>query len=487
MTKRRKHSKTKGLKRPDFWWDKYHLEMPTPREDRLSWCRNIILGNTVNLLKNGMLQEMEAQFVDTTETSYDKVTGNQIMTDEFFKDLSEEEITNPRSMSMFGKISSILYAQWCACNGKDINFLEQQYQYGDPAGGLSGEEVAHHISTVFENYAILAKWLYHEQPSAIVTDLMAKAFADMDTNNVPTELFQMPFDAFYIHLETPMVIDWKPSEPNVKAHPNDNKIVGFLVADGRKDPIQGPLAASWDYSHRPRIKVIALRESYTGDSGYYLDGLVNADEWGWYLDGETVGEGHPLKSTLKEQRAVNPKIMDSSPYASKRTMLYMEQAQNLVINALLYLNATNRKVREEKIWGDTHKRFEFLWKAQLLLHKAKTRKDYRRAKELLHQRKRNIKKSKAGHVFWIDEHKDESPDTNGNGQPHTSPTTHWRRAHWHSFRYGAMKQADGTPIPKEKRPLRLKFLPPVRIKGRKKKEDTARTSYGMRMFTPEER
>lgn len=40
---------------------------------------------------------------------------------------------------------------------------------------------------------------------------------------------------------------------------------------------------------------------------------------------------------------------------------------------------------------------------------------------------------------------------------------HIRRAHWHGFRSGKRVNDDGTPIPAEKRPFHLKWLPPIAV------------------------
>tara|TARA_B100000963_G_scaffold310783_1_gene287451 strand:- start:3050 stop:4387 length:1338 start_codon:yes stop_codon:yes gene_type:complete len=444
MTRRHKKNRKKAIKRPDFWWDSYQH---TSGNDQLSPYRNVVIGKLVEIMKTDFDPEdcISVREADLEGKSFEERIGSRI--------------------SRFGALSCLSYMQWCNLIGVPHNHLQTYAKMGKREAWE-----AYQVASVFELWVHVAQWLHHEQPSAIVTDLMAKAFAEMDTDNVPTELFQMPFPTFYLHLEKPMILEVPDQD-----HPNDNKIVGFMVTDGRTEHVQGPLLDDWHYSNRPHIKVIALRESYTKKDGEYHDGLVNSDDWFWYLDKDTVGEGHPLKGDK-----VNPR---RHKHNKGRLSHYMTEAQNLVINALLYLNATNRKVREEKVWGEAHKRFEFLWQAQAFMLRAKTNREYKEARQRVGLQKR--KKIREGHVFWIDDHKE--PEESSAKGTHASPTTHWRRAHWHSYRYGAMKRADGTPIPKEKRPLRLKFLPPVRIKGRKKKEDTARTSYGMRMFTPEER
>ena len=45
----------------------------------------------------------------------------------------------------------------------------------------------------------------------------------------------------------------------------------------------------------------------------------------------------------------------------------------------------------------------------------------------------------------------------------SSVRVHIRRAHWHGFRSGKKLADDGTPIPTEKRPFSLKWLPPIAV------------------------
>lgn len=45
----------------------------------------------------------------------------------------------------------------------------------------------------------------------------------------------------------------------------------------------------------------------------------------------------------------------------------------------------------------------------------------------------------------------------------TAPRPHIRRAHWHGFRSGPMKRADGEPIPAEERRFDLRWLPPIPV------------------------
>lgn len=46
---------------------------------------------------------------------------------------------------------------------------------------------------------------------------------------------------------------------------------------------------------------------------------------------------------------------------------------------------------------------------------------------------------------------------------HASPRAHIRRAHWHGFRSGPMKNSTGDHIPAENRPYELQWLPPIPI------------------------
>lgn len=51
----------------------------------------------------------------------------------------------------------------------------------------------------------------------------------------------------------------------------------------------------------------------------------------------------------------------------------------------------------------------------------------------------------------------------GQGDSHTGPRPHIRRAHWHGFRSGAMKRADGSEIPVAERKFALRWLPPIPV------------------------
>lgn len=46
---------------------------------------------------------------------------------------------------------------------------------------------------------------------------------------------------------------------------------------------------------------------------------------------------------------------------------------------------------------------------------------------------------------------------------HAGPRAHIRRAHWHGFRSGPIKQGDGTPIPATARPLDVRWMPPIAV------------------------
>lgn len=46
---------------------------------------------------------------------------------------------------------------------------------------------------------------------------------------------------------------------------------------------------------------------------------------------------------------------------------------------------------------------------------------------------------------------------------HAGPRPHIRRAHWHSFRKGPMKDADGAAIPAHARAVALRWLPPIPV------------------------
>lgn len=49
------------------------------------------------------------------------------------------------------------------------------------------------------------------------------------------------------------------------------------------------------------------------------------------------------------------------------------------------------------------------------------------------------------------------------GGTHAGPRPHIRRAHWHGFRSGPVKQANGTPIPTNERKFTLRWLPPISV------------------------
>lgn len=48
-------------------------------------------------------------------------------------------------------------------------------------------------------------------------------------------------------------------------------------------------------------------------------------------------------------------------------------------------------------------------------------------------------------------------------RPHAGPRPHIRRAHWHSFRTGPMKDAAGATIPAHAREVALRWLPPIPV------------------------
>lgn len=49
------------------------------------------------------------------------------------------------------------------------------------------------------------------------------------------------------------------------------------------------------------------------------------------------------------------------------------------------------------------------------------------------------------------------------GDTHAGPRPHIRRAHWHGFRSGPMKRADGSDIPAGQRKFDLRWLPPIPV------------------------
>jgi hypothetical protein len=51
----------------------------------------------------------------------------------------------------------------------------------------------------------------------------------------------------------------------------------------------------------------------------------------------------------------------------------------------------------------------------------------------------------------------------GSASDHVGPRGHVRRAHWHGFRSGPRKAADGTDISAEQRPFELRWLPPIPV------------------------
>lgn len=51
----------------------------------------------------------------------------------------------------------------------------------------------------------------------------------------------------------------------------------------------------------------------------------------------------------------------------------------------------------------------------------------------------------------------------GEERPHAGPRPHIRRAHWHSFRTGPMKDATGAAIPAHAREVALRWLPPIPV------------------------
>lgn len=51
----------------------------------------------------------------------------------------------------------------------------------------------------------------------------------------------------------------------------------------------------------------------------------------------------------------------------------------------------------------------------------------------------------------------------GQAETHSGPRPHIRRAHWHGFRSGPMKRADGTEILSTQRKFDLKWLPPIPV------------------------
>lgn len=53
-------------------------------------------------------------------------------------------------------------------------------------------------------------------------------------------------------------------------------------------------------------------------------------------------------------------------------------------------------------------------------------------------------------------------ETAGDGT-HEGPRPHIRRAHWHGFRSGPMKRADGSTVPTGERAFALRWLPPIAV------------------------
>lgn len=49
------------------------------------------------------------------------------------------------------------------------------------------------------------------------------------------------------------------------------------------------------------------------------------------------------------------------------------------------------------------------------------------------------------------------------GGSHAGPRPHIRRAHWHSFRKGPMKDASGAAVPAHARDVALRWLPPIPV------------------------
>ena len=54
-------------------------------------------------------------------------------------------------------------------------------------------------------------------------------------------------------------------------------------------------------------------------------------------------------------------------------------------------------------------------------------------------------------------------EATGQGGTHAGPRPHIRRAHWHGFRTGPMKRADGSEIAAAERVLSLRWLPPIAV------------------------
>lgn len=57
----------------------------------------------------------------------------------------------------------------------------------------------------------------------------------------------------------------------------------------------------------------------------------------------------------------------------------------------------------------------------------------------------------------------QAEQTGSGGGEHAGPRPHIRRAHWHGFRSGPMKRADGSDIPTAERRFDLRWLPPIAV------------------------
>jgi hypothetical protein len=336
-------------------------------------------------------------------------------------------------------------------------------------------------------YALFRSLVLYEdsgQQVIAVGPRMQRAMAETDLRGVPPDRVRLPYDCFYLALPDCEWSLWdgsatgwhrvggvyvyrEPTDPRVLCvfcwgRPNDHStsstddaVLWFTLDLDAKHPLDTQLLTS-----PPDVD---LKDSVVGrverDTQWIRNPKSDLDALISYVFSDST---HDISDAG---------CATVGPDADAILATVQETARNLlrvIVNTVLYINSTAPELSGVET---------FDWRRVELENELRRKKAPKspRAKKL----RSELERLSRARWIWVGPQIERAPanrETSAGG----SPADHWRRGYWNYYHTGPKKTADGTPIPTNRRPICMHWIPPQWVGLHGTPPSPSPSTYGVR-------
>ena len=280
--------------------------------------------------------------------------------------------------------------------------------------------------------SMMVAYRAHSQQVMRVGPKMQAAFENTSVKGVPVDVFNTPYPCFYVDLPGSSMRVW--GGPRTGMHAVAGAYVEYRATTGYLR------VYIWGEPN-------ALSMDPLDDASFWFDLKLK--------DSELDFEEH-LMSVLS-----SPANDHSDPGTEPERMSEDIRAEvcatatavlRIIVNTCLYVTSSRPDLT--RLPSSHRAKIERLKKKMAGARKAKFAK----------RMEDKIRAVPTATVVWVGKSYETAPSS---GLAGGTKKTHWRKGHWHQFRTGKRKAEDGTPIPLDQQPLRLRWVAPVQINAQK--------------------